>query len=750
MENISVISKRSDILLDILPYFRANNLFSSCFGAPDEILLHSGGPISDLSEQSMLMGPANLRFIVKQQKEHLVQTIKSPLEGEIQLQPKLSPLEIQIEEWIDGWKAIDSIHGQNFADALRQLETYLPKTSGKGFQPGGLTGLLTYDMVQFTEPLVLENMPEKGSILMILYRSDRWIIHNRRDSSIEVCSSIEGDDWAAKARQLISEGIPSREQPPEPKCRIPTSESDFEHVEKVRKTQAAIREGVLYQLNYGRIWAAETDNPWHVFLRLNRDNPAPLSAWLYSPDLKMSIASSSPELLLKQNGSIVSTRPIKGTRPRGDDVEHDANLRGELVGSQKEISEHLMLVDLERNDLGRICKPGSVEWKRWRIEAYPHVQHMVSEIQGELCDEMDGFDALQSIFPGGSITGCPKTATVAAIDQLEGKSRRAWTGSIGLIDPRTSYSQWNILIRTMEAHFREGSWKATVQAGGGLVIGSDPLNEVEEAKWKAQAICKAAWGFSPAAKTIHSPHGSNSVSIHPIPPITSSIQRLIENQDTGLVKKSRINTPEPIRWHPTLILPNPTIPRIIFIDNLDSFSWNIIHAFSMQGAEVVVVPGRDDSITPKILLENLHPTHIVLGPGPGRPEMSKLTMNFAHLAIAGESPPLLGICLGHQALGHALGWPLIPSPLGAVHGVPDRIGMNASSSIMTRYHSLILNPSETEISESQFKITALDTASESLIMGIEHENLPIIGVQYHPESAGSINGSSVLKDFLAL
>ena len=234
---------------------------------------------------------------------------------------------------------------------------------------------------------------------MILYRVDRWVVHDREDSTIKIESSIVDDEWVAAVRVEIEQGGPACNTLPQPTSRIPQTESDVEHTEKVRKTQSAIRKGVLYQLNYGRIWSQEVDNPWEVFQRLNRDNPAPLSAWLFSPDLEFAIASSSPELLLKQEGSTVSTRPIKGTRPRGDDAEHDANLRGELVGSRKEISEHLMLVDLERNDLGRICKPGSIEWKRWRIESYPHVQHMVSEITGELSQGMDGFDALQSVFP---------------------------------------------------------------------------------------------------------------------------------------------------------------------------------------------------------------------------------------------------------------------------------------------------------------------------------------------------------------
>tara|TARA_Y100001968_G_scaffold251230_1_gene236422 strand:- start:724 stop:2961 length:2238 start_codon:yes stop_codon:yes gene_type:complete len=739
-----VITARPDLSLDILSHLRDCNLFSSEFGAPDELLLHSGGPISDLSKRSLLMGPATIRFVVKQSQSKLETISTSPLTGELNLQSSPAPMDIQIEEWKGSWEITDRVSGNDLSDALRKLKPYLPEASGSDFQPGGLAGILTYDMVQHTEPLLLQHTPEPDKVLMILYRTDRWVIHDREDSMLEVTSSIEADEWVNAVNQSIENGIPFRCEPPKPTPRTPHSESDLEHAKKVRKTQSAIREGVLYQLNYGRIWTENIDDPWNVFQRLNRDNPAPLSAWLHSPDLQIAIASSSPELLLKQEGRTVSTRPIKGTRPRGDDAEHDANLRGELVGSRKEISEHLMLVDLERNDLGRICKPGSIQWKRWRIESYPHVQHMVSEIEGQLCQHMDGFDALQSIFPGGSITGCPKTATIAAIDELEGTPRSAWTGSIGHIDPRTNHSQWNILIRTMEAHLHQDTWKATVQAGGGLVIGSNPLNEVEEAKWKAQAICKAAWDFSPAAQMIHSPRGSKSVCIHPIPPITQSIQRLIESQYTELIPLVQPETTEPILWHENLELNEPTNTRVLFVDNLDSFSWNIVHAFSTLEAEVIIVPGRLNSSDPLHLIEQIKPSHIVLGPGPGRPEQSMLTMQFARAALCGQTPPLLGICLGHQALGLAAGWTLAPSEYGAVHGVPDSIQSGDSVQIMTRYHSLALTPTNDTLD-----VTSTDSDTNNLVMAIQHPKWPVRGVQYHPESAGSVGGLSILADFLS-
>ena len=735
---------RNDATLDIIAHIRQTGNFDGKYGAPDELLLHSGGPQNDLAQRSLLMGPPNRRYVVRQKYVQSEPAKGSALRGEINLQSGPDSIQIIVEDWAGSWKYQETIVGKNLADGLRQLSHHLPPSKGNQFQAGGLAGLLTYDMVQYTEPLKLQHHPEEESILMILYRADRWVLHNHIESYIEIHSSIDNDEWVLDIEDLLDQGIPSRPAPAPPRERTPETESDSSHADKVRKTQTAIREGVLYQLNYGRIWSAEIDSTWDIFERLERDNPAPLSAWLRSPDLGIAIASSSPELLLKQEGRTVSTRPIKGTRPRGDDAEHDANLRGELVGSQKEIAEHLMLVDLERNDLGRICIPGSVSWKRWRIESYPHVQHMVSEIEGTLNPNMDGFDALQSIFPGGSITGCPKSATIAAIDELEACPRRSWTGSIGHIDPRTGHSQWNILIRTLEARLNDNVWQGTVQAGGGLVIGSEPLQEVEEAKWKAQAICRAAWGYSPAGETTHSPRGSHSTSIHPIPPVTTAVQRLVENRDASIISSLPSSYPKPIVWHPGLHLEPTNGTRVLFVDNLDSFSWNIVHAFAELGAEAIIVPGRLEICDSSTLLNSLNPTHIALGPGPGRPEQSSLTMALATAALNGETPPLLGICLGHQAIGLAAGWILGPAEFGAVHGVPAGVLCDGVHEVMTRYHSLALTPTNDHL-----VVTSTDSTTERIVMALRHPTLPISGVQFHPESAGSVNGLEIFADFLA-
>ncbi|CAK0811341.1 unnamed protein product, partial [Prorocentrum cordatum] len=223
-------------------------------------------------------------------------------------------------------------------------------------------------------------------------------------------------------------------EPPEP-ARGPgprSSISDEEHANVVRLVQDAIEGGFLYQLNFARQWTGQLrEAPWELMRRLFADNPAPFSAFLHAPDERLALCSSSPESLLSVRGGVATTSPIKGTCPRGGDAAEDAALRAEMAASRKEVAEHLMLVDLMRHDLGQVCDPGSVLWERWRVETFPAVQHMVSLVRGRLRDDADSWEALGVLFPGGSVTGCPKTVTIAAIEELESCSRGFWTGSMG-------------------------------------------------------------------------------------------------------------------------------------------------------------------------------------------------------------------------------------------------------------------------------------------------------------------------------
>jgi para-aminobenzoate synthetase component 1 len=214
-------------------------------------------------------------------------------------------------------------------------------------------------------------------------------------------------------------------------------------------------------------------------------NPSPYMGYLRCPDFKL--VSASPELLVSLRGGKLSTRPIAGTRRRGRTAEDDRRMAEELASSEKERAEHIMLVDLERNDLGRISKYGSVRVKDlMTIEYYSHVMHLVSEVEGELRDGKDAFDAIAAVFPGGTITGAPKVRTMEIIEELEPSRRGPFYGSLGWIDFNGDM-EFNILIRTMVVR----SGMVHIQTGGGVVIDSDPEREYHETLNKAKALWKA-------------------------------------------------------------------------------------------------------------------------------------------------------------------------------------------------------------------------------------------------------------------
>jgi anthranilate/para-aminobenzoate synthase component I len=198
------------------------------------------------------------------------------------------------------------------------------------------------------------------------------------------------------------------------------------------------------------------------------------------------IASSSPERLVRVSDNIVETRPIAGTRPRGMDAEGDSKMRAELLLNEKERAEHLMLIDLERNDLGRISDYSTVDVDELMItEEYSHVIHIVSNVKGTLADGMDCFDVIKATFPGGTITGVPKVRCMEIIDELEPVVRGPYTGSVGYIS-FTGDMDLNIIIRTFVIKDKV----AYVQAGAGIVADSDPEREYYETLKKAEALIK--------------------------------------------------------------------------------------------------------------------------------------------------------------------------------------------------------------------------------------------------------------------
>jgi anthranilate synthase component 1 len=257
----------------------------------------------------------------------------------------------------------------------------------------------------------------------------------------------------------------------------------------VARIQEYIRAGDVFQVNLSRGWRAEFMNPLvpaSLLARLMQKNPAPFSALVQTED--WSIVSSSPERLVRlgSDGSL-ETRPIAGTHPRSEDMAEDAALRARLQAHPKERAEHVMLVDLERNDLGRVCDPGSVRVAALMdIASYRHVHHIESTICGQLRQDMRVFDILRAVFPGGTITGCPKVRTMQIIHELEQTPRRSYTGSVGYINHDGRFD-FNILIRSFLLRRRE----LVFRAGAGIVADSIPQRELDETRVKARGLVRA-------------------------------------------------------------------------------------------------------------------------------------------------------------------------------------------------------------------------------------------------------------------
>lgn len=265
-------------------------------------------------------------------------------------------------------------------------------------------------------------------------------------------------------------------------------EAPHRFLDGVARIQHYIRAGDVFQVNLSRGWQgrfAHRPAPAALFAALMRKNPAPFSALLQLDD--WAIVSSSPERLIRldQTG-LLETRPIAGTHPRSEDAAEDAALRAQLAAHPKERAEHVMLVDLERNDLGRVCEPGSVEVPAlMEIASYRHVHHIESTVRGRVRPGTTVFDALRATFPGGTITGCPKVRTMQIIRELEAEPRRSYTGSVGYINGDGSFD-FNILIRSFL--LRGDHWH--FRAGAGIVADSVAMRELDETRAKARGLLR--------------------------------------------------------------------------------------------------------------------------------------------------------------------------------------------------------------------------------------------------------------------
>jgi para-aminobenzoate synthetase component 1 len=259
-----------------------------------------------------------------------------------------------------------------------------------------------------------------------------------------------------------------------------------EYIKAVNRVRGYIAAGDVFQVNLSQRFEADLKiPPYELYKRLRAVNPAPFASYLNFPGVV--IVSTSPERFLKVQGDLVETRPIKGTRPRGRDPVEDERLAHELTHSIKDRAENMMIVDLERNDLGRVCHYGTVKVTELAtLETFPTVFHLTSTVVGRLRRGKSNIDLLKATFPGGSITGAPKVRAMEIIDEMEPTKRSVYTGSIGYLGFNEDMDI-NIVIRTFL--IKEG--KAYFQVGGGIIYDSDPEAEYMETLDKARALIRA-------------------------------------------------------------------------------------------------------------------------------------------------------------------------------------------------------------------------------------------------------------------
>ncbi len=362
---------------------------------------------------------------------------------------------------------------------------------------GGWFVYLAYELAAEIEP-VLSLPKELGDFpTAFATRCPSAIIYNHRlKQTILVAENGYDEHLALMHNDLLALEQPdvhsdnSAVAPPPEKCLIVTQQQDevSDYIHSINIIKDYIDEGDVFQVNLSRLWSATLKNtvsPYDIYKALKKSNPSPFAGM--ATTAQGAIISSSPERLISAKNGLIQTRPIAGTRPRAADTEQDSALAEALMVHPKEIAEHIMLVDLERNDMGRVCIPGSIHvTDLMRRESYAKVHHIVSNIVGRIRPSISPVDILRAVFPGGTITGCPKIRCMEIIAELENTARGPYTGSMGYINYNGDMD-FNILIRT----FQFQADQLLLRAGAGIVHDSDPPKELDETRAKAAAMLEA-------------------------------------------------------------------------------------------------------------------------------------------------------------------------------------------------------------------------------------------------------------------
>lgn len=396
---------------------------------------------------------------------------------------KGNPLKI-LQETINGYQAA----------SLPQLPRF----------QGGAVGYLSYDTVRWIEDLPSQKPDDLQLPDLFFVFTDVILIFDHLQHSLKIVSNvlIEDQDYLGayqRGIEKIEKVIEKMEKrasftsystlasSSKPQL-VKSNFTQIEFEECVKKAKEYISSGDIFQVGLSQRFQVEIGvDPFEIYRSLRRVNPSPYMYYLNYGDLKL--VGTSPELLIRVEDQTAITRPIAGTRPRGKNQQEDLVLAAELLQDEKERAEHIMLVDLHRNDLGRVCNYGTVEVDELMvIERYSHVMHIVSNIKGQLADQYNSFQALEASFPAGTVSGAPKIRAMEIIEELEPNHRGPYAGAIGYFSFNGNLDTC-ITIRTIVVKGNQ----AYVQAGAGIVADSNPTLEYQETINKAQALLKAIY-----------------------------------------------------------------------------------------------------------------------------------------------------------------------------------------------------------------------------------------------------------------
>ncbi|MFI5983519.1 anthranilate synthase component I [Streptomyces sp. NPDC051555] len=561
-------------------------------------------------------------------------------------------------------------------------------------QVWGLYGAFGYDLVLGFDPVPLHQDRDPRDRTVVLHLPDT-ILEIDRTRGTAVRHSYEFA-YAGRSTVGLDRATPAAAYGPPAEPAAYRDHAPGEYAQLVRTAQQRFRDGEMFEAVPGQSFhRPSADAPSEVFRRLRARNPAPYGL-LMNLAAGEHLVGASPEMFVRvdPDARTVESCPISGTIARGAGPLEDAERIRTLLDSRKEESELTMCTDVDRNDKARVCEPGSVEvLARRQIELYSTLIHTVDHVRGRLRGDRDALDAFLTHMWAVTVTGAPKRAAVAFIEEHERSPRRWYGGAVGRIGFDGGLDT-ALTLRTIQ--IRDGV--ATVRAGATLLFDSDPEAEESETILKAFALIDAV--ENPAPRT---PNGAGA-GAGPVP---------------GAVGGGRP-------------------PRVLLVDHQDSFVHTLADYVRQTGAEVITYRAG----FPPALLDALAPDLLVLSPGPGRPADFRMSALIEE-ALARQLP-LFGVCLGLQGLvehfGGALG--VLPRP---VHGKPSPVDvLDGGGTVFKnlparfpagRYHSLY---AEEGTLPEVFDVTA--RTADGIVMGIEHRELPIAAVQFHPESIMTTDG----------